>query len=243
MAPAFAQVVRTEAALLTRQLLSRGDALLSTSTCGNCWDDVPESEIVSLCGGRCGFGFCTSCAAKTYQLLGRVDFLASRGGPQQCRGLQCDGCRAATSLSVVQSLKTLLQRHQLLSDAGAEANEGSETDLALLNTVVALRGCERAELLITRHVDESEATGQVHLPSVSQPTLITAERSLPPIRTAYNRPLAPSLSSTGSSAPQRGGRLGAPVRRAHARGGVRPLDAARPGRPRVLGARAERHRP
>lgn len=136
--------------------------MISTSTCGNCWEDVEVSDAVSLCGGRCGFSFCTSCAAKTYQLLGRKNFLHSRGGPQTCRGLQCDGCRAPTPLDVVQKLSSLLEHHRLLSDAGAETNEadGAETDLALLNTAVALRGCACAKTLITRCVEGSEQTGQ-----------------------------------------------------------------------------------
>ena len=115
---------------------------------------MPQSDIVSLCGGNCEFGFCSPCAAKTYQLLGRKNFLHSRGGPQTCRGLQCDGCRTPTPLPVVQGLKTVLAQHRLLSDEGAEANaaEGAETDLTLLNSAVALVGCQTAETLISQKV-------------------------------------------------------------------------------------------
>ena len=100
-----------------------------------------------------------------YQLLGRRNFLHSRGGPQQCRGLQCDGCRAPASPEAVRGLQTLLSKYQLLSDAGAEANEaeGSDTDLALLNARVALRGCERALLLMTKTLDGTGVTGQAVL--------------------------------------------------------------------------------
>ena len=36
------EVVHLEAAILTRSLMARGDKVLTTSTCGNCWEDVPE---------------------------------------------------------------------------------------------------------------------------------------------------------------------------------------------------------
>ena len=118
---------------------------------------------MSLCGGRCSFGFCTSCAAKTYQLLGRRNFLHSRGGLQQCRGLQCDGCRAPTQIAVVLSVKSALMKHVLMSDEGAEMNDdndGRTADLALLNTRVALRGCERAEMLMTTTIEGGRETAQ-----------------------------------------------------------------------------------
>jgi len=155
-------VIRLEANIRTRSLMTRGDAVITTSTCGNCWDDIPKEELVSLCGGQCEFGFCRPCGAKTYQLLGRKNFLHSRGGPQTCRGLQCDGCRRQTPLNVVLNLKSELAQHRLLSDEGAEANEadGAETDLALLNSAVALKGCETAEALITREVEGNGETGQ-----------------------------------------------------------------------------------
>jgi len=63
------QVIKLEAAIKTRQLLARGDNTLTTETCGNCWDDVIAANTVSLCSGRCGFIFCRSCAAKTYDGL------------------------------------------------------------------------------------------------------------------------------------------------------------------------------
>jgi hypothetical protein len=68
-------------------------------------------------------------------------------------------------MEVVRGLQTLLSRYQLLSDAGAEANEaeGSDTDLALLNARVALRGCERALLLMTKRLDGTGETGQAVL--------------------------------------------------------------------------------
>ena len=102
------EVVRLECSLIARQLLARGDETIDESTCGNCWEDVPASEAVSLCHGRCAFSFCAPCAARTFQLLGRKNFLHSQGGPQTCRGLQCDGCRAPTHLDVVDGLSTCL---------------------------------------------------------------------------------------------------------------------------------------
>ena len=120
------------------------------------------SRLPLILNRRCQFGFCTSCAAKTYQLFGRRNWLHSGGGPQSCRGLQCDGCRSMTPLTAVSALQEVLLQARLLSDGGAEVNAGNGTqaDYGLLNTKVALLGLEKASLLMRTKVDGSDQTAQ-----------------------------------------------------------------------------------